>query len=356
MASEFQLSVVIPNLNRAHGLVRAVLSVRDDSPDAEIIVIDDCSDVDLSAEYGRLQDMGVRIVRHGVRRRGSAARNRGVREASGTHVSFLDSDDVWMRGRHDRIRRFYALPGTGRTVLVSGALVHVDGEIRQPHQPPWRSGSSLVEYVYRDMGRIQTSMLNMPIGIARDCPWNEDLRVNQDTDLAMRLDRRGIAFHIDREPGVIKEESIRPGRLTTGRETADLSFAWYRRESSDWSPAARSGYHLQDRVWRLANAGRQGEAFMALARSLGPPVSPWETARRALFMVAGPRLYARLRECYRSSVQVPVAVEAVQQAAAATWRVLDARARCFCAGAKAASRQPAQEPAAKAAAKAIEAA
>ncbi|MTD99832.1 glycosyltransferase [Paracoccus sp. YIM 132242] len=345
MANPFQLSVVIPNLNRASSLVRAVLSVRDDSPDAEIIVVDDCSDADLSAEYACLQDIGVRVFRQEVRRRGGAARNRGVRHASGTHVSFLDSDDVWMPGRHDRIRRFYGVPGTERTVLVSGALLHVNGEIRKPHQPLWRPGSALVDYVYRDMGRVQTSMMTLPIEIARACPWDETLRVNQDTDLAMRLDRLGIGFHIDSEPGIIKEESICPGRLTTGTETADLSHAWYRRESADWSPAARSGYHLQDRVWRLADSGRRREAFAALARSLCPPVSLRETLRRALCMTVRPQLYERLRESYRARVQVPRAVDAVQKAAGETWRVLDARAHSFCAVAQSGFGQRGQEPA-----------
>ncbi|WP_374300119.1 glycosyltransferase family 2 protein [Paracoccus sp. (in: a-proteobacteria)] len=334
MSRQFQLTVVIPNLNRAHSLIRAALSVRDDSADIEIVVVDDCSDSDLSAEYDRLRDMDVRVFRQDVRQGGCAARNRGVREGTGTHVSFLDSDDVWMAGRHDRVRRFYAAPETARTVLVSGALLHVNGEIRKPHQPAWRPGRSLVEYVYRDMGRFQTSMLNLPVEIVRECPWNEDLRVNQDTDLGMRMDRAGIGFHIDPEPGVIKEESIRPGRITTGRETADLSHAWYRRESKDWSPAARSGYHLQDRVWRLADSGRRREAFIALARSLGPPVSPRETARRALSMVAGQRLYARLRGGYRKNVQLPGDVDAVQQAASRTWHDLDARAQAVCAGAR----------------------
>ncbi|QQO46760.1 glycosyltransferase family 2 protein [Paracoccus sp. MC1862] len=339
MSGEFHLSVVIPNRNRAHSLARAVLSVRDDDAGAEIIVVDDCSDEDLSAEYARLQAMGVRVLRQDSRRRGGAARNRGVREAGGTHVSFLDSDDVWLPGRHDHIRRFYAAPGRDRTVLVSGALLHIDGDIRRPHQPDWRPGRSLVEYCYRDGGRVQTSMLSLPAGIARAHPFDEDLRVNQDTDLAMRMDRAGIAFHIDPEPGVIKEESPRPDRLTTGAETADLSFAWYRRESGDWSPAARSGYFLQDRVWRLADSGRRPAAFAALARSLVPPVSPRETARRALSMIAGEGLYSRLRAGWRQRAPAPVDPGLI--AAGERWREFDARARAFCATARdAAAGQP----------------
>ncbi|MBM3604656.1 MAG: glycosyltransferase family 2 protein [Alphaproteobacteria bacterium] len=347
MGPQFRLSVVIPNRNRAHSLLRAVLSLRDTEDDIEIIVVDDCSDADLAAEYGMLRSMGVRIVRQEKHLGGCAARNRGVREASGTHVSFLDSDDVWLPGRYDRIRQFYARPGNTDTVLVSGVLLHVDGEIQKPHQPEWKPGSSLVDYVYRDTGRVQTSMLNLPVAMARACPWNEALRVNQDTDLAMRLDRAGFAFHIDQEPGVIKEETIRPGRLTTGAETADRSYAWYLRESVDWSPAAKSGYHLQDRVWRLADAGRRREAIVALARTLNPPVSPRETARRALTMLGGPHLYARLRQVYRSKLRQGVASDPALRAARQRWEGLDNRAQAICGDPKMPilprSRTPARE-------------
>lgn len=333
MTRPFHLSVVIPNRNRAHSLVRSVLSVREDSPDIEIIVVDDCSDTDLSVEYGRLRDMGVQVFRQDRHRRGGAARNRGVREASGTHVSFLDSDDLWLPGRHDRVRRFYDAPQTACTVLLSGMLMHVDGRVRAPKQAAWPKGRPLVDFVYCDNGRVHTSMMNMPIDVVRDIPWDEDLRVNQDTDLAMRMDRAGVAFRLDPVPGVIKEETPRSGRLSIQTETADISYAWYKRESKDWSAGAKSGYHLQDRVWRLANAGRRREAAVALARTLNPPVCPRETARRALSMVIGPQLYEWLRGTYQGAARTLGKVEGTHEAADREWRMMDARAKAFCTAA-----------------------
>ncbi|MFD1795198.1 glycosyltransferase family 2 protein [Paracoccus aurantiacus] len=302
MDDTFLLSVVIPNRNRAESLLRAVLSLRDQTGDEiEIIVVDDCSDTDLSAEYALLESMGVRVLRQDRHLRGSAARNRGAAEARGSHISFLDSDDLWLPGRYDRIKTFYADPANARKVLVSGAVLHVDGEIRPSVQPEWPEGSSLVEYVYRDGGRIQTSMLTMPAEIAREYPFDESLRVNQDTDLAMRLDRGGIGFVISPEPALAKEETPRKDRLTTGHETIDLSYDWFRRENHDWSGAAKSGYYLQDRVWRLADAGRRREAFVALMRTLSPPVAPRETVRRGISMLLGERGYALLRRGYRKA-------------------------------------------------------
>lgn len=334
----FLLSVVIPNRNRAESLLRAVLSLRDQTNDEiEIIVVDDCSDTDLSAEYGLLQSMGVKLLHQPRHLRGSAARNRGAAEARGSHVSFLDSDDIWLPGRYDRIRDFYAQPRNARTVLVSGAVLHIDGEIRPAVQPDWPAGASLVEYVYRDGGRIQTSMLTMPAELARAFPFDESLRVNQDTDLAMRMDRGGISFAITSEPALAKEESPRKDRLTTGSETIELSHDWFRRESHDWSPAAKSGYYLQDRVWRLADAGRRGPALMALMRTLSPPVAPRETARRAASLLLGDRGYALLRRGYRKASGDPAA-PAAGNAILDRWNALDHEAAALVASVRTGER------------------
>ena len=190
-------------------------------------------------------------------------------------------------------------------------------------------GSSLVDYAYRDAGRVQTSMLTMPAAIAAEFPFDETLRVNQDTDLAMRLDRAGIGFEISDVPGIAKEETPADHRLTSGAETADLSHQWYLRESHDWSRAAKSGYHLQDRVWRLQDSGRIGAASLALLRTLFPPVSPKETARRAVSMALGPRGYAALQRRMRKRRACD---ETPAGPVLSRWQDLTREAKRICAG------------------------
>ncbi|MBA4489204.1 glycosyltransferase family 2 protein [Paracoccus sp. S1E-3] len=327
MSKPFLLSIVIPNRNRAQTLLRALLSLEGQTADElDIVVVDDASETDLSDAYALAEKMGARVLRQPRHLRGSAARNRGVTEARGTHVSFLDSDDIWLPGRYDDIKAFFARPENDRQVLISGALLHVGGEIRPTVQPPWKPGRSLVEYVYRDGARVQTSMLTMPVDIARAHPFDETLRVNQDTDLAMRLDRAGIGFTVSPLPALVKEETPRTDRLTTDNATVEWSHAWYLRESHDWSAAAKSGYHLQDRVWRLADAGRKGQAMLSLGRTLFPPVSARETARRAITLALGDRGYTALRRVYRKTS----GDKAVPERAAAVlriWQELDRRSK-----------------------------
>jgi glycosyltransferase involved in cell wall biosynthesis len=88
------VSVIIPTYNRASVVVHAVNSVlaqRDICP--ELIVVDDGSTDETRNALAPVIDRikYIYVENGGV----SAARNRGIREASGDWIAFLDSDDLW---------------------------------------------------------------------------------------------------------------------------------------------------------------------------------------------------------------------------------------------------------------------
>ena len=90
-----QLTVIIPTYNRGWILKEAIDSVlTQDYKDFELIVVDDGSTDNTSeilASYGN--DIRVLFQENkGV----SAARNRGIAEASGQFIAFIDSDDLWL--------------------------------------------------------------------------------------------------------------------------------------------------------------------------------------------------------------------------------------------------------------------
>ena len=95
------ISVIIPTHNRAHLLPRALDSVLNQTKRAEEIVIvddgstDDTSDL-IQSNYPEV------ITLHQSNRGVSAARNRGIREASGEWLAFLDSDDEWLADKLER--------------------------------------------------------------------------------------------------------------------------------------------------------------------------------------------------------------------------------------------------------------
>ena len=88
------VSVVIPTYNRAGLLAKAVESVLAQSvlPD-EVVIVDDGS-TDNTRELCAQWPSPVRYI-HQENAGVAAARNRGIAEARGRYIAFLDSDDVW---------------------------------------------------------------------------------------------------------------------------------------------------------------------------------------------------------------------------------------------------------------------
>lgn len=90
------VSVVIPTLNRLALVQEAVESVIHQTyRDFELIVVDDGSTDSTMDTVGK-EYPEVRLV-HQSPKGVSAARNRGVKEATGKWIAFLDSDDFWYK-------------------------------------------------------------------------------------------------------------------------------------------------------------------------------------------------------------------------------------------------------------------
>jgi glycosyltransferase involved in cell wall biosynthesis len=88
-------SVVIPTFNRAHMVTRAVESVLTQKfTDYECIVVDDGSTDDTSQVLSPyINKIKYIYIPHGGV---STARNRGIQQAQGEWIAFLDSDDMWL--------------------------------------------------------------------------------------------------------------------------------------------------------------------------------------------------------------------------------------------------------------------
>lgn len=87
-------SVIIPTFNRRDKLLRSVESVkRSTFGDYELIVVDDGSTDGTEEAIRRLHPDLIYIYQDnsGV----ASARNHGVAVSSGTHIAFLDADDIW---------------------------------------------------------------------------------------------------------------------------------------------------------------------------------------------------------------------------------------------------------------------
>jgi glycosyltransferase involved in cell wall biosynthesis len=92
-----KVSVVIPTYNRATTVSRAIESVLAQTvTDLEVIVVDDGSSDDTGKVLGQMFGDRIRYYPQ-VNQGASIARNKGVEEARGEWIAFLDSDDLWER-------------------------------------------------------------------------------------------------------------------------------------------------------------------------------------------------------------------------------------------------------------------
>lgn len=101
-SNENSVSVVVPAYNRQKTIERAIVSaLQQNYPVHEIIVVDDCSTdntVQIVEEFA-CRDSRVKLICHNTNKGAQAARNTGIRNATGEWIAFLDSDDEWLPTR-----------------------------------------------------------------------------------------------------------------------------------------------------------------------------------------------------------------------------------------------------------------
>jgi glycosyltransferase involved in cell wall biosynthesis len=135
------VSVIIPTRNRAALVQKAIASVLascNDEFQAEIIVVDDGS---TDATESTVRAYPIKYIRgpgEGV----SIARNTGLKEATGTYITFLDDDDLWPANNlAQQIKLLEENPQFGavcsQVVLTNDSTPNASA--RYPN-PPFKSG------------------------------------------------------------------------------------------------------------------------------------------------------------------------------------------------------------------------
>jgi GT2 family glycosyltransferase len=205
------VSVIVPVYNGAAFIGEAIESIlaQRHAP-LEIIVVDDGSTDALADALARLP-VEVRLFRQS-NEGPAAARNRGIRDAAGELLAFLDVDDLWPAGTLELlVSRLQADP-TLDVVHGYAQLLQQQGDtggyesVGNPREAfPWYLGAA----VYQRRAFERVGLLD------------PTLRFGEDSDWFKRADEHGLA--IERLDAVTLHVRRHAGNMTRGKSLLELN-------------------------------------------------------------------------------------------------------------------------------------
>ena len=215
MSATPEVSVILPTLDRAHLLRRAIASVLAQTfTDFELIVVDDGSSDDTPQVVAALDHPRVRYLRNEQRRGAAGAENRGIAAARARFIAFIDDDDEWLPEKLAlQMRRFHdEPPSTG--VVYTGRWLVKDGT--RSYGPP-ASILAREGEIHRELLNRRTFVPLVCAVVRRECfddvgLFDETLPTSNDYDLWVRISRRYRFVHIP-QPLVIVHHT--PGSVST---------------------------------------------------------------------------------------------------------------------------------------------
>jgi len=189
-----RITVVIPYFNNVKTVVAAVKSaVEQKGVDFEIIVVDDGS-IDGSREVLEPFSSRMRLIKQ-ANQGACVARNRGLQEASGEFIKFLDADDEL----HPQclVTQLQQAKEVEPNVIVFGRADWVDqsgSRIATFPSPPMRDGQEMDLTTIIDRSPLTSCPLHRRSLLAQIGAFNEDCPRGQEHDLHVRLALNGARF------------------------------------------------------------------------------------------------------------------------------------------------------------------
>jgi glycosyltransferase involved in cell wall biosynthesis len=261
------VSVIIPTCRRPRLVLRAIASVLSQTlQEFEVIVVLADEDRETQFALSSVVDDRLRVLPYEGPLSTPAARNRGVQNARGDWVAFLDDDDTWLP---DKLRRQSQVAAGSRypVPIVSCGMLARDEQSERlwPRRLPKR-GEPLGDYLFRRRsflgagGYLQSSTLFAPRELFLEVPFRS-VRPGDDLDWALRAVRRenvGVEF-VTNAAGD-RPEPLIVWNINLGRPRESISHRW--RDSLDWirqnadlvGPEAYASYLL---TWVSLEAARQ---------------------------------------------------------------------------------------------------
>ncbi len=283
------VSVIVPTRDRCELLARAIRSVLTQTyANLELLIVDDGSADGTVEMVSSIKDSRVRWMPNPRRGGAGYSRYRGAEAARGDFIAFLDSDDWWLA---DKLRLQLAaaeLEGPENLVMLCPPACDDGLGVVPLEQPILRYGQPIADYVYAGrQATVLSSGLLLDGRLGRRVRFDPGLRVNQDTDYLLRLEREGARFHCQPQPLYVLDTRRRTDRMSYDPSLCSESRRWYERMRHDWSRQAQRGYFLWDLSVRYASTGRRLQGFLYFLRGLSLEAGSYRVLRQLLRVIGG---------------------------------------------------------------------
>jgi glycosyltransferase involved in cell wall biosynthesis len=195
--SKYKVSVIIPFYNNPSETIRALKSVVNQThKNTEILLVDDGSktNTDEIKEYIKNKDT-VRLIRLAKNSGVSAARNRGIAEASGEYIALLDSDDEFTP---DKIKTQLAYMIASKAPMSHTSYNrNMDGEITMMHSGTDK-GHCERKLMYSCPIATPTVMLDAQWLKTSGLKFNESIGIGEDTTFWLQAAKNNYIIGIDK--------------------------------------------------------------------------------------------------------------------------------------------------------------
>ena len=192
MEAGVTLSVVIPHFEDLQRLERCLKSLESESEFIDEVVVVDDNSRSLPKLKESDREYALRLVRCSKNSGGPAIpRNRGISEASSSHIILLDSDDMIFPGLLEKYKAIWEID---REVVLYGDHLVWGRDIKMPYrQAAMETGERVFERLLMDGNKINLSGSGASRNLLKRYEF-EDGVVWEDFDLWIRLARGGVPF------------------------------------------------------------------------------------------------------------------------------------------------------------------
>jgi glycosyltransferase involved in cell wall biosynthesis len=235
-----KITVIVPTYSRPYTLRKAIVSVLNQTyKDYEIVVVNDAGP-DVEAVLAPLRGSQNEIVylRHDSNRGLAAARNTGLRAASGKYVSYLDDDDIFFPDHLERLVTFLedgkhkvAYSDAYRAIQknVNGRYVVTSRDI--PYSFDFDQDRILIDNFVPILCLMHEKSCVDAIGL-----FDESLRAHEDWDFLIRLSMHYEIGHVRRVTCEYRWRDDKTTMTSSKRSdflnTADVIYERYSRYSN----------------------------------------------------------------------------------------------------------------------------